>query len=222
MHTRRKKYSEKPANEGAGAHGLRERQQQHRSREIRKVARNLFRKHGYSRTTVEMIAELSFVSPPTVYNYFGTKGALLLSIIAEADRMAVKRSESSIRNPTKSSEIEITNLLVLLVKESLHAIDEATWRHAYAMTITDAGNSVGSGYQELNSRLYDVIEKLLVTLASQGKLSPEANIPVLRGLLERLNHAMFAEIVAEGGITFEQYRDQLLPAYVREVIGQYT
>ena len=44
---------------------------------------DLFAARGYDATTIEEIAAGAGVSPGTVYNYFGTKSAILVAVVAE-------------------------------------------------------------------------------------------------------------------------------------------
>lgn len=43
----------------------------------------LFTRDGYDETSIDVIATHAGVSPGTVYNYFGTKGAVLLGVVAQ-------------------------------------------------------------------------------------------------------------------------------------------
>ncbi|MEP1122433.1 MAG: TetR/AcrR family transcriptional regulator [Ilumatobacter sp.] len=58
---------------------LRERNRQAAMEQVRAVAFDLMSTHGFDAVTVEQIAARSSVSPSTVYRYFGTKEALVLS-----------------------------------------------------------------------------------------------------------------------------------------------
>jgi AcrR family transcriptional regulator len=50
--------------------------------EIAEAARGLFEEQGYAQTTVVDIARAARVSPETVYNAFGSKGALLGAVVS--------------------------------------------------------------------------------------------------------------------------------------------
>ena len=58
---------------------LRDRNRRAAMDQVRRVAFDLMSVHGFSAVTVEQIAAQSSVSPSTVYRYFGTKEALVLS-----------------------------------------------------------------------------------------------------------------------------------------------
>lgn len=67
---------------------LRERKQERARREIVEAAFELFKKHGFDDTTVEMIAERALVSPRTIYRYFRTKESIVFAgLDGEHDRL---------------------------------------------------------------------------------------------------------------------------------------
>lgn len=57
---------------------LRERKRAAQETTIERAAVELSKKHGYHNVSVEMICEVSMVSPRTFYNYFGTKENVVL------------------------------------------------------------------------------------------------------------------------------------------------
>lgn len=59
---------------------LRDRQKQHRRDSMLDAARQLFVETGYSRTTMDAIAERAEVGVATVYNYFGNKETLFAEL----------------------------------------------------------------------------------------------------------------------------------------------
>ena len=62
--------------------GLRERQKANRTGRILRSASDLFRAQGYDAIRIEDIAAAAEVSAGTCYNYFSTKGDLLLAIVS--------------------------------------------------------------------------------------------------------------------------------------------
>jgi TetR/AcrR family transcriptional regulator len=63
--------------------GRREQRRIATTRAIVTAASRLFVQRGYDETSIEVVADEAGVSPGTIYNYFGTKGALLLAVVAE-------------------------------------------------------------------------------------------------------------------------------------------
>lgn len=69
--------------------------------EVRQVAFELMSEHGFGAVTVEQIAARSSVSPSTIYRYFGTKEALVMS-----SRRPTKLVERVARDSSTRSELE--------------------------------------------------------------------------------------------------------------------
>lgn len=69
--------------------GRREEKEQRTFTAIVAAADGFFSETGYTSTTVEMIAAEAEISPGTVYNYFGTKAAILTAVVARRSEDAV-------------------------------------------------------------------------------------------------------------------------------------
>lgn len=63
---------------------------------ILSAADRLFHEPGYESTTVEMIAAAAEISPGTVYNYFGTKGAILAAVVARQTEDAISAASTAV------------------------------------------------------------------------------------------------------------------------------
>src|ERR1700755_15356 len=91
--------------------GLRERQKATRHRDILEAAGTLFRRTGYAETSIEAIAERAEVAPGTVYNYFQSKGDLLLALVALDGGEVRANGKKLIAKPPKDPTLAIRNLL---------------------------------------------------------------------------------------------------------------
>src|SRR5262245_51086367 len=124
--------------------GLRQRKKENRRKEILKVASELFRRHGYPSTSMEAIAQAADISPNTIYNYYRTKGQLLIAMIAASDESFL--AKRSAQDPQPQNAVEFMfNFLEALAKHSLGEIDKNTWKHAIAQTMVTEGNEDISG-----------------------------------------------------------------------------
>ena len=67
------------------------RQKEERKGRILEVARSLIAERGFNNVTMRELAELSLVSVPTLYNFFGGKNELLFAAVQSyfADLMAI-------------------------------------------------------------------------------------------------------------------------------------
>jgi AcrR family transcriptional regulator len=76
--------------------GLRQRKKRRTSDAIVSVAADLFREPGYEETTIEMISSAAGVSPGTIYNYFGTKNAILTAVVTRDTESALDLASGAI------------------------------------------------------------------------------------------------------------------------------
>jgi AcrR family transcriptional regulator len=76
--------------------GLRQRKKRRTSDAIVSVAAGLFREPGYEETTIETIGSAAGVSPGTIYNYFGTKNAILTAVVTRDTESALGLASDAI------------------------------------------------------------------------------------------------------------------------------
>jgi AcrR family transcriptional regulator len=79
--------------------GLRERQKADRTRRILEAALGCFREQGYGAVRIEDIAAAAEVSTGTCYNYFSTKGDLLLAIVSMEVEEVLDAGRPLVANP---------------------------------------------------------------------------------------------------------------------------
>ena len=60
-----------------------ERRKQRKKESIRRAALDLFKAHGFRRVSLNDIAQKAGVSPVTIYNYFGSRDALVREVVKE-------------------------------------------------------------------------------------------------------------------------------------------
>ena len=106
--------------------GLREKKKTARRQRILTAAKMLFKKHGYASTTIDVIATQANVSSATVYNYYQTKGDLLLALVAEGDQEVINRAHEILNDPPDQPYDAIYTLLVTFTEMSLNHIDRQT------------------------------------------------------------------------------------------------
>lgn len=83
---------------------LRERNKAAAIEQVRDVAFTLMNQHGFDAVTVEQIAAATSVSPSTVYRYFGTKEALVLSTERPLELVARLERDDSARTALAAFE----------------------------------------------------------------------------------------------------------------------
>src|ERR1700754_3778833 len=91
--------------------GLRERQKAGRRRDILAAAAKLFRRDGFADTGIEAIAQEAEVAAGTVYNYFESKGDLLIALVALDGEEVRAAGRAIINNPPRDAVQAVNKLL---------------------------------------------------------------------------------------------------------------
>ena len=126
-------------------------------RAIRRAALALFKSRGYAATTVEQIAQAADVAPTTVYRYFGTKEATVVSVsLTPALREGLGRMADALASDGAPTVAEVSGLVALL------AAEEEDWLESLAVR----GELVAST-PELEQALWAQSSAWTTTLAEQ-------------------------------------------------------
>lgn len=149
---------------------LRVRQKAGRRRDILAAAGELFRRDGFDRTSIEGIAERAAVAPGTVYNYFRSKGDLLLALVALDGEEIRADGKRLIARPPADPVAAVNRLLEGYVDHALVYLDKRLWRNIMATALTQAATPFGQGYAELDGKLAGQVADLLTALQERGRL----------------------------------------------------
>ena len=189
--------------------GLRERQKEERRLAIRQAAGELFREQGYAQTTVEQIAVRAGLSPATVFNYYPSKGDLLLALVSAADEQYLARLRREAAKPELPPERAAARLLESFTAESLKVLERDAWRHLLAGTLLNPEAPFVQAYTELNARLRGALAELIASLQAQGTVDPQADPARVAQVLFDLDQALFERLIADPAMTLKQYREEL-------------
>lgn len=139
------------------APGLCERKKLATRRAIRRAALALFKSQGYAATTVEQIAQAADVAPMTVYRYFGTKEATVVSVsLTPALREGLGRMADALASDGAPTVAEVSGLVALL------AAEEEDWLESLAVRVELVAST-----PELEQALWAQSSVWTTTLAEQ-------------------------------------------------------
>jgi AcrR family transcriptional regulator len=148
--------------------GLRERQKADRTRRILEAASTLFRSQGYDAVRIEDIAAGAEVSVGTCYNYFSTKGELLLAIVSMEVEEVVEAGRALVSAPPSDVAEALVGLIRLYYDHSLHYLSKEMWRKAMAISIEAPGTPFSRHYTQLDAMLAAQVCELLAALKERG------------------------------------------------------
>ncbi len=143
------------------ASGLRDRKKARRRDEIMLAARDLFARQGIDATTMADIAAAAGISPPTVFNYFGSKDGILIAMIDEGARRA--RDDDSQSLPPQGADLPtlVLDLFARISARTLEIGSKRIWRYAEAAVIRQPQTDLAQGYRAVSGDLVGAITRFL-------------------------------------------------------------
>nr|WP_163501464.1 TetR/AcrR family transcriptional regulator [Halomonas socia] len=189
--------------------GLRTRQKADRKRRILKASMLLFRRSGYRHVRIEDIAEVAEVSVGTVYNYYATKGDILIAIVAMEVEEVLAAGEALLATPPVAMRGALQALISHYYDHSLNYLSKEMWRAAMALSIEAPLTPNGVLYHQLDDRLRAQVQALLASGQAQGEVDPRLDTDALGDLLFNSLNMMFVEFVSDDAMTLEALKLRL-------------
>jgi AcrR family transcriptional regulator len=175
--------------------GLRARQKADRTERIIAAASGLFREDGFDAVRMELIAAEADVSPGTVYNYFPTKGDLLVAIVAREVEEVLAAGEAVVADPPGDVARAIAALVHRYYDHSLVYLSKEMWRVAMAMTVQAPDSPASRDYDALDGRLRGQVEALIAALQRRGRVRADCDPVALGTVIFHNLDAMFRSFV---------------------------
>lgn len=177
--------------------GLRERQKADRTRRILEAASTLFRERGYGAIRTDDIAHAAEVSVGTLYNYFATKGDLLLAIVSMEVEEVLESGKALVAAPPPDPAEALSRLVGIYYDHSLYYLSKEMWRTAMAISIEAPDTPFSARYTALDGMLAQQVCDLILELQRRGYARPCVD-PVAMGqvIFNNLNQ-MFIEFVKQ-------------------------
>ncbi|MEQ8665453.1 MAG: TetR/AcrR family transcriptional regulator [Rhodospirillales bacterium] len=201
--------------------GLREKQKEERQRRILEAARQQFRSGNYRRVTIEAIAEKAGISAMTVYNYYGSKGGLLLALVAESDRHLLAKIEALLAAKHHSALDAVIEFSLIIFDHAFSYIDRRTWEYVLASSILEGDSTFGRGYAELDRELAKKLRQLLKTLNDEDIIVRECDWDTAADVLYNIHNARFVEYASDPEYSRDKI-DALVQRDLSFVVNQMT
>ena len=176
--------------------GLRARQKEDRHRRILEVARQQMRTNNYRDVTIEAIAEEAGISAMTVYNYYGSKGGLLLSLVAESDRHLIEKIDHILSTEFPDAKSALLKFSMTIFDHAFSYLDRQTWRYVLSTSIVKGDSSFGRGFAALERELVIQLSKLLLRLKEGNILARNFDAQTAAAVIYNVHNARF--IVVSG------------------------
>lgn len=181
---------------------------------IKKAAKDLFRKYGYHKTSVNEIAKRAKIAKATIYKYFESKELLLQAILMEYIQNSV---HEIILNPSEELDEEAYLSMIILKTSRLSYTvcnEFIGWEF-----IRESANS-----QEFLKTLSDELENLLIQSFNQTQLfKAEDYMERLRFLIKASKSIVFSfafTSVSDSDVrkNFISFQKEILPYLVKAAV----
>jgi len=189
--------------------GLRERQKAKRHGHILGAAGALFKRDGFAVTSIEEIAAEAEVAAGTVYNYFQSKGDLLLALVALDGEEVRERGKAMIADPPADPVAAVRKLLEFYVEHSLVHLSKELWRNAMATALIQAKGPFGRGYAALDRKLAHQVGDLVRVLQKRRAVSAAVDARIAGDLLFEMVNSLFQNFVAHEDMPIARLKSQL-------------
>ena len=189
--------------------GLRERQKADRERRIIKAAAHYFRDIGFEDSHIEAIAERAEVSVGTVYNYFESKGDLLVAIVALEVNEILNAGEGLIADPPRDVEQAVNGLIAIYLDHSLVYLDKGMWRNAMALTTRQPDTRFGRQYNRLDECLTAQVCDLIARLQRDGRVKRDVDARAVGETIFNNTNMMFTIFVKSGDMTLDSLKSSI-------------
>ncbi|MCX8129723.1 MAG: TetR/AcrR family transcriptional regulator [Clostridia bacterium] len=115
--------------------GLREKKKTDRNKRIQNAAIKLFGTQGYEATTMRGIAQEAELGVGTLYNYYKSKGEILLSIIDDKSEEFVYEFDDAIKNRKNDIFSSVSTFFGIYIK-SFSIYNKRIWREFLSAALT--------------------------------------------------------------------------------------
>ncbi len=195
--------------------GLRDRKKARRRDEIVSAARDLFARQGIDATTMADIAAAAEVSPPTVFNYFGSKDGILIAMITEGTQDAREHDRALHWCDGIDLASLITKLFQRVSTRTLDIAGKRVWRYAESAAIRHPDTDLSREYAAVSQALILVVADFLsgLDLAVRSGRAPDPDY--LARLFHDLWMPLFIQLITDDAQTLGQHeailRDRITP-----------
>jgi AcrR family transcriptional regulator len=189
--------------------GLRERQKAGRRRDILDAAATLFKRDGFVAASIEQIADRAELSAGTVYNYFPSKGDLLLALVALDGQEVRTAGAALVAQPPADPVKAVCRLLEIYVDHALVHLDKRLWRQMMANALYFADTALGGGYRELDRMLAEQVSDLCRALQRDGRIPRRVDCDDAGQVLFFVCNSLFMEFVADDALTLARMKGRM-------------
>lgn len=140
--------------------GLREQKKQQAKQNIIHAAHEIFTEKGYQKATMPEIAKRAEVGTGTIYNYFTSKGLLLLTVFAaEVDKMS--RHQQNKQQTTDEHPVRMIRDIILQFADLFQLYPKTFWKELFHVMTAEMGES-----PQLRTELFGMDQEIMAWITT--------------------------------------------------------
>ena len=189
--------------------GLRERQKTGRTQRILDAAAVLFTEKGFDQVKAEEIAEQAEVSVGTLYNYFGSKNEILLTLTALENEQIEALAAAHKANLTASAADALCNLLNVYFDPKNFMLDKTLWRLGYALSLIHVSSEAARRFRRSDIMLRQQVVDMSEKLQRQGLLRMDLDCQTFGAVLFNNASMIFFDYTRSENKTYPDIRQEI-------------
>src|SRR5262249_36833571 len=148
---------------------LRARKKDRTRQQILSAAMKLFAARGFRATTIEQIAVAAEVGTGTVYNYFGSKGAIIVALFGDTTARLLDQGRAVVAKPGRHGPAAVMRLLDIYLG-LLNTFGRELLGEVFAAVMLEPQESA-EALAGMDQQLMAQVAELLATLAERGDVA---------------------------------------------------
>ena len=189
--------------------GLRERQRTGRTQRIIDAATVLFTEKGFDQVKAEEIAEQAEVSVGTLYNYFGSKNEILLTLTALENEQIEALATAHKADLTATAADTLCSLLNVYFDPKNIMLDKALWRLGYALSLTHVSSEAARRFRRSDIMLRQQVVDMSESLQRQGLLRMDLDCQTFGAALFNNASMIFFDYTRSENKTYPDTRQEI-------------
>ncbi len=189
--------------------GLREKQRLARRSAILSAARELFLDHSYPATKAERIAEAAEISLATLYNYFDSKGEILLTL-ATQENERVRDHIAKLDLPYGDGAAAVLQaVFASYFAPSAISLNRDLWRIGFALSFSDIQTDGARALRAIDRRMSKQVQQIVEEMQARGMIRADVDCTMLARILFNNVNMLFFDYSRSEHITMADLRGQV-------------
>lgn len=194
---------------------IRDKKKQQTSSTILQSAKRLFSENGYEQTTMEQIAEDAIVATGTLYNYYASKGDILVAIMAQHAIESLNQGQDLLTAKPDDPTGTLSEMISRYTEIFL-SLDSRLLGKSLSLALENP-STMGQRLFTIDLQLITQVEDSIKQMQEQGHLSPSLHVQDTAYLLYSMG--FMAILLSYAGVLPSPTTEEYIKRQVDHIIG---